>query len=437
MRPHSFRVCFALVAVPAVFAACRGSSSGPGVEAIASTSGGASTAGIGGGSTVGGDGGGEAHETPLVTPVAVVGGDGNRYTFVGRFDMANPNAPRFSFLGSKIGVQFTGTSLAVSVADTGYDYFNAVIDGGPAIIVPSQPSTGPQTLPIASNLPPGKHTAWLSKRTEASQRDKVDTTRAAGVVTFNNFVLGPDGAFLSAPAPKPRLIEALGDSGCTGYGVDQLMHNGADACNYTLATQNADATVFAFAAQACDAEVVNLSASGRGIYDSQYNPNNLKSQLSYVYQMTIAPNAQPAWGFTGYTPDVVVINGGGDDVFGESGRGAFPDPAAILSTYTQLLANIRSHYPKALIVAAIGAGAFGQDKVTISTAIQQAIAARAAAGDTNVTFFDYFNGSPNGWSSYSDAAGTFFYGCEYHASAAGSKFLGDQLATFLKAKLGW
>jgi lysophospholipase L1-like esterase len=359
------------------------------------------------------------------------------YTFVGRFDSADPNAVRFSFMNSKIGVQFTGTQLAVRLADTGFDMFNVVIDGAAPIVLAAQPNTVPQLYPVAAGLTAGTHTAWMTKRTEATQRDKITPTHATGAVRFAGFVLGADGTFLPPPAAKARLIEALGDSSCTGYGVDQTVHSSADACNYSIATQNADASVFAFAAQALDAELVNLSTSGRGIYTSQWDPNDLQNQLPSIYKWTVSPNPTPAWSFTGYTPDVVIINAGGDDVIGTAGNGALPDPNAFVQIYTQLLADIRAHYPKAQIVAALGSGLFGQDKVTITNAINLAIAARTAAGDTQLSLFDYFGDKPNGWTTYADAGATLLYGCEGHASTAGSKFLGEKLAAFLRTKLSW
>jgi hypothetical protein len=327
--------------------------------------------------------------------------------------------------------------LSVTLSDTGTDMFNVSIDGVPQTTLVSSPNSVPQTYSIASGLASGTHTVWMTKRTEPYQADKVDLTKLTGTTTFYGFTLSPDGAFQAPPLGRVRIIEFLGDSSCSGYGVDQLVAANANTCVYTIATQNADASVPAATAATAEAEVINVSASGRGIYTSQYDPNDLTNQLPYLYKETVPPAASSVYGFDQYVPHVVVINGGGDDVFGDAGNGNFPDPAAFLSSYTGLVTSIRGHYPNALIVCAVGSGTFGNDKILIANAINQVVAARAAAGDTNVTAYDYFAGSPNGWSTYGDVAISLGYGCEGHASTAGSKFLGGQLGAFIKTKMGW
>lgn len=363
-------------------------------------------------------------------------GPNQSYFLVGRLDTSNPNFAKMSFLGSRVGVRFSGTSLALVAADTGYDLLNVYIDGAttPQVLTLA-PSTTPQTYPVTSTLAAGEHIAWFSKRTEAWQKDKVDTTKTTGAISFYGVTLSSDGNLLKPPAPKKRLIEAIGDSGCTAYGVDQA--NTSDSpCSYTVGTQNADESLFAYAAQALDAELVNVSTSGRGIYNS-YWIQTLGEQLPYFYTQTVSPNPSPAWNFTSYVPDVVVVDGGGDDLFGDTGVGAFPDTNAFLTTYTKLLTDIRGHYPQAFIVCALSAGASGNDKITLGGAIQQVVTARNAAGDPNVAYFEFFTGNPNGWASYSDAGGTFGYGCEWHVSAKGAQFLGQRLAAFVQTKLGW
>lgn len=363
-------------------------------------------------------------------------GPNQSYFLVGRFDLSNPNCATSSLLGSRIGVRFSGTSLALVASDTGYDSLNVYIDGAATPqVVALAPSTTPQTYPIATTLAAGEHVAWFSKRTEGWQKDKLDTSKTTGAISFYGVTLASGGTLLKPPAPKNRLIEAIGDSGCSGYGVEQISTNAAP-CQYTVGTQNADQSLFAYAAQATQAEVVNTSVSGRGVYNS-YWIQDVNFQLPYYYPQTVSPNPSPVWNFTSYVPDVVVVDAGGDDLFGNSGEGTFPDASAFLAAYTKLVTDIRGHYPQALIVCALAAGASGNDKITLGTPIQQVVAARKAAGDANIAYFEFFTGNPNGWTSYADAASVFGYGCEGHPSAKGAQFLGQRLGAFLQTKLGW
>lgn len=424
----------------------------------------------------------------VVTTAPMAGAQSNvivdpRYPWalVGRFDLTDPNAPKFGLPNSRIGVRFTGTSLAVKFADggatpdSGYDTFDVNIDGvdyaatanqflttpgTPAPCVPqaqvplvdgnnfpgcllltrSADMNVPTTYPIAQNLDPNiEHVAWLTKRTEFYQG-------RVGTVKMFGFVLD-DGATLLAPPPYlRRRIEVVGDSSTAGYGSAQR-----SACSYSERNSDGAIAIPAYLARYLRAEVVNLSSSGQGVYRSVYDKNT-QHNLPVLYRAAL-PLQSPAYDFNRDHVDVVVLSAGGDDLWGNAGAGYFNNNDATVTTsardnfvaaYTAWLTEIRSVRKDATIVCALSYAAFNQDIVTLGSALQDAVAARNNAGDTNVLYYTWFpandpNRNPKGYASINDAASPLGlpYGCSGHPQPKMSQYLAGLLAPVIAQKMGW
>lgn len=374
--------------------------------------------------------------TPAATPyVGTVSGPGNAYTFVGRVDTSVPALPRFSLPNSRVGGTFTGTSLGLLMTGNGSDSFSVVIDNGAEIVVTTAPTTAMTLYPVTQTLADGNHTAWITKRTEAREQSQLDPNVRTGAITFGGFSLAPGASMGAPPAPRSHLIITIGDSGFTGYGAGQLI-TPAQSCVFTPATQNATLSVPAKLADLLSAELINVSASGKGIAASAFDPANPNNQLPAMWQMLVPPNKTPVYPFEPLSVDAVIINGGSNDLVGNYGVGVIADLNVFISTYTALLADIRSHYPTALIVGLVTPNAIQSDKATLTQTITQAVAARTAAGDSRVFVYDYFAQDANNWQSYNDAdvALNLGHGCQGHPSGAGAAFLADRLATFLRLK---
>jgi hypothetical protein len=453
-------LCLALLCVSCAIGRTTDTSSGNDEESN-TTSGVQTTSVTTGGSTSGG-----TTPTPGTTQdgndnVVAVSNSISNYTTIGRFYAANANALQFALPASQIGGRFTGTSLAVKFADTGYDYFDVILDGNTWVstsfsatggclpvaqaqainsnanavtgCVRSVPATTPQTYVIATNLSPGNHTAWLIKRTEMYQGTG---TSAVGQSTFYGFVLDANATLLTPPKANTRRIDFIGDSGFTGYGAGQLMHNANDYCDFTPANQDAAASVPYLTGQLLHADAINVSSSGQGVVDGVYdsNPNHL---LPVLYEEILPPAASPAYAFTTQV-DVVVIAGGGDDLNGASGSGSFTDPNAFVAGYASWLEKIRAHYPNALLVCTLTSGAQSADITTLGGALQQAVQMRKTAGDTKVVYYSFFMNETS-FTTYTDIASkcSFYYGCKYHPSPAGALWLANRLATFIRGQTGW
>ena len=380
--------------------------------------------------------------TPTPAPAPAPTPPKQPYVFIGRFDQSDPRGPRFAFSGSRIGANFTGTSLAVVLSDSNTDLFNVVIDGDPAQaptrIIKTQPGSTGVTYPLAKGLAPGNHSVWLTKRTEFSQSgDKA----SVGQTQFLGLVLEAGAQFLPPPARLRRRIDFVGDSAFTGYGADQVQKGPDSGCPYTPETQNEDASIPAYTARALQAEHINASASGKAVYRSFYDDNSSHT-LPVVYEEILPFDTKSVWDFSQWTADAVVLSAGGDDVFGDSGSGTFPDRAAFVDADVAWMAKIRAHYPQAVIVNVMSPSAKLTDIALLGDALKEAVARRNAAGDAKVFYYSYFTDDKI-YSTYDDLARgagntqPLYWGCRYHPSAAGAHFLAQRLAAFMRPKLGW
>jgi len=139
------------------------------------------------------------------------------------------------------------------------------------------------------------------------------------------------------------------------------------------------------------------------------------------YPRTLPERATSTWDFSKFVPDAVVINLGTND-FAKGDPGA-PFQAA----YLKFVSDLRGHYPAARFFLALGTMLSADDYAKASTYLKAVIAARATAGDTNLTLLEF--GIQDG-----NADGL---GCDYHPSLKTHQKMADKLQAALKADLGW
>jgi lysophospholipase L1-like esterase len=322
---------------------------------------------------------------------------------VGRVDTTNPAKPRFSWSGTGFVARFSGTSLDADLAITGATtIFKAVVDGTPQ--PPFSAAVGPGSYPLAAGLTDGVHTVELYRQTEGSQGE----SQLQGLT-----VGGGAGALMDAPAAPGRLIEVVGDSITCGYG-----DLGTLADSECFSTESHWDTYEAVAARALGAEVSTIAASGRGVVRNYGGDTG--GTMPMIYAQTLTNLPAPLWDFH-VEPQVVIINLGTNDISNSKGD---PGPG-FETTYTSLLATIRSQYPHTFIVCTVAPLLSGSDLATIAGHIQAAVAARNAAGDASVEYFPI------------PAQTSDKYACQYHPNVAENKLMADMLVAELQAKLGW
>ncbi|NND29452.1 MAG: hypothetical protein HKN97_12750 [Myxococcales bacterium] len=308
--------------------------------------------------------------------------------YLGRFDDSDPDAVRFSWSGSGFAVRFRGTGARATFR--GGRSFTVVVDGD-AQPDPFQVSdVAGEAYDLASNLPDGEHTIEVYRRTEASNGPTV----VVGVEV--------DGEPLSVPRPT-RQLEIVGDSWSTGQGVE----SSNEVCDSSA--QNHFVTWGAIAARAVDAELSTVAWAGKGVVGEPMLP---------LYDRVIGTED----GSTGTirTADAVFVSLGANDfVAGEL-------PTEFVPAYVSLLEQIRLQHPDALIACIWPQLPDPSETALARSAIDAAIAERAAAGDAQVT------GADLELDELVDLA------CDnYHPGPETHALMADKTIEFLSAELGW
>ena len=339
---------------------------------------------------------------PQATRAADVAATDPQVRYVGRFDRTDAAGPRCAWSASTVAVTISGGSLSVKLKETGNDFWQVVVNGQPTSVLELQP--GEHVYPVVADLPAGRHTVELVKRTEASQ----------GITQVLGFQIDDSAKLLPTPA-RPRRIEVIGDSISCGYGNEAARKEE----NFTPVTENAWLAYGAVAARAVNADYVCVAWSGKKLW-----PNN--SILDYYDRVLPAPT-EHKWDFTAWTPDVVVINLGTNDFNAKVN----PEEAGWVEAYVGFIKQIRSRYPKAPIYCALGTmisdwPSERKPRTTILGYYDKVIAQANAAGGPPVRFLDMGVQKPeNG------------YGANWHPNVKTNSLMGAQLVETLKKDLGW
>ena len=335
---------------------------------------------------LGDDGGLGVDAGPTIVP-------GPRY--VGRHDASDPGAVRLSWSGSGLILRFRGTGARVSMNGAGR-FFTVIVDGSVQPTLAVSGASG--TYSLAADLPDGEHTVELYRRTEGS----------FGPTVVHG--LEVDGELLAVPEPT-RQLEVVGDSISAGYGVD-----GPDRfCDFSAETENHFLTYGAVAARALGAELSTVAWSGKGAVHNYGDDRN--EPMPELYGRVIATDAAS----TGVIrpADAVVVNLGTND-FSTDGD---PTDAEFVPAYVNLLEQIRSRHPDALIACTVGPPLGTSDQTRARGGIEMAIAQRNMAGDARVTWVDL--------DGFSD------WGCDWHPGDETQALLAEDLVAFLRSELGW
>jgi hypothetical protein len=201
-----------------------------------------------------------------------------------------------------------------------------IIDDGTPSLINLTPGTA--IYAAASGLMNSVHKIRLFKRTETQE----------GEVAFKGFEL-EDGKSLVAPPARPqRRIEYFGDSITSGHSV----------ASTTGDTNNADGkdnyyTYASVTARNLKAEYHCISVSGIGLYVDTWGFGGNMQTLYYDKE-----SDSTTWDFSKWTPQVVVVNLGQNDYWGNYSQSGAQD------NYIQFAQTLRGEYPDANIILALG-----------------------------------------------------------------------------------
>lgn len=320
--------------------------------------------------------------------------------FMGRFDTSDAAGPRFAWPGSAISAHFSGASISVRLRDEGNNQFQIIVDGLPTAVIATRKSLDLYT--IASGLGEGEHDVTISKRTEAS----------LGEVQFLGFVPDAGGALRPWPArTKTKRIEFVGDSITAGFGNE----GASPTCPFSAATENEFLTYAAITARDLDAEHTTIAWSGKTI-----------DGMAQLYDRALPARATSRWHFGAWVPEVVVVNLGTNDFFqGDLQQLVF------VTAYVSLLARIRSHYPRALIVCALGPmllDTYPPGALNLTRArryLRASMDSAHAKGDARVSTIEFQPQDPA------------TAGCGFHPNLRTHREMAKQLTAEIKTALGW
>ena len=270
-------------------------------------------------------------------------------------------------------------------------------------------------------LRPGTHRYDLLGGMEAGVPHEVEIVRDtqpvdcdATRVVFD--ALWADGT-LTAPAPRPRLIEFIGDSLTVGEGTV----GPRDAMDWRMLWISNRFAFPELVSDALDADKRVVALGGWGAYLSyDANPGHA---LGHIYDKLcgIVPAANVDYDFAAQRrADAVVINLGTNDG-GAIDRMEGPERdaalAALEESAARLLADVRAHNPGAPILWAYGMCGDG-----VAAPLRRAVERRVAAGDATVRYL-----------ALDDCAGDV--GSRMHPSRSAHRRAAEQIAGALEKML--
>ena len=263
--------------------------------------------------------------------------------YSGRIIMTD-EAAELTWSASSIKMNFKGTGVKAVLKDEhGYDYWNVIIDGKVVSVI--QPDSIQKEYTLVSGLAEGNHTVELFKRTEW----------AMGKTWFYGFELDRYASVLLPPPQQKRKIEFFGNSITCGYAIEDTTGQDRGTAPY----ENAYLSYASITARHFDAELHSTTKSGIGIMVSW-----VPLIMPELYNRLDPTDAESKWDFSKYKPDLVVINLLQNDKWivnlpdNDQFKAKFgtkpPTDEQIIKAYKDFVKTIRSKYPKAPIICAIG-----------------------------------------------------------------------------------
>lgn len=246
--------------------------------------------------------------------------------------------------GTSILFNIEGTGASVVMNDEkGENYFNVVIDG--VSLKHFKLKKGRNEYPVATDLPKGKHTLELIKRTEWDR----------GKTVFYGIKPANEAAIAPPPAARRRTIEFFGNSITSGYANED--YSGHDSPDSSLT--NNYYSYAAITARHFDANFYCTSKSGIGIMLSWF-----PLIMPQLYYRLNPADSTSHWKFSSVEPQVVVVNLFQNDSwlvkkpehasFKKAFGSTLPTEKFIIQSYKDFVSSIRQVYPRATIICLLG-----------------------------------------------------------------------------------
>lgn len=280
--------------------------------------------------------------------------------YIGRWEK-NDIAAKSAWGGAYLKTKFSGDRIKVEFGGPADVYVS--IDGGEDVLY---------------NVP--GHS--IVDVTPAGLTEGVHTLRIAAKYTFDsvnirNIILAENNT-LSEPEVSSKLVEFIGDSNTAGY----LLSNNALG-NYSW-----------LVSEQLGVEHVAIAYTGMALSDGISNRNinrDVGMSVAFFKKRPLDERTDYDWNFTGYTPNVVVINLGGND----GNTTAVPGgKAALQAQLPGFLTKIREKYADAQIVVLINTS---NNVFNVEAELISGVSAyTTSSGDTKVSManaYDWVKGN--------------------------------------------
>lgn len=315
------------------------------------------------------------------------------------------DAAELIWSATSVSITFEGKAISAVLQDLDTaNYYNVILDN--EVVKRFRPEQTKKSYELANNLTAGKHTVQLFKLTEWDK----------GKTLFYGFETTSKTKILPTPAKK-RKMEFFGNSITCAYGVEDTL--GDSGFGYF---QNAYLSYASITARHFNAQLHSTSKSGIGIMVSWF-----PLIAPEMYDRTDPLDPASKWEFGKYTPDIVVINLFQNDSwivertdFTEFKRrfgDRKPDEDQIVAAYKKFVTTIRSKYPQAHIICALGNMDATREGSPWPGYIQKAV---SQINDAKIytQFFPYKN-TPG------------------HPDIQEQKAMADQLISFIEKNIKW
>lgn len=326
--------------------------------------------------------------------------------YMGRIAYTDTSGAEIYWSGTSLKINFKGTNVKALLKDEkGDNFFNVIIDDGPAVIL--RPDSSKALYTLADGLEYGDHSVQLYKRTQWH----------LGSTRFYGFQLGDGTELLPRSAPKKRKIEFYGNSITAATALKDTSGLNSDSM-YT----NNYASYASRTARHFDAEYSFIVRSGIGITVSW-----MPIVMPEIYDRLDPRDPQSRWDFSKFKAEIVVINLFQNDSWlvklpeHKEFKARFgiqnPNAEFFIKAYSDFVRSIRARYPEAKIICMLGNMDITRAGSPWPDYVQKAVQSLNDPG-----IYSYF-------APYKNTPG--------HPTVAEHKVLAEGLITFIEQTLGW
>ncbi len=319
--------------------------------------------------------------------------------YTGRVDKSNAVGPVMWAPGTYINIAFEGTYCIMKINDEvkygkSHNYIIVQVDNEKPYRI--QLKEKENTIVLASNLKPGKHSVTICKSTEA----EIGWLQPTAFITKK----------LVRTTKKPkRKIEFIGDSITCGMGNDESSQACGTAEWYDQ--NNAWIAYGPRTARALNAQWHLSAISGIGLIHSCCGKTTVMPPL---YKKLSLSADSINWNFKMYQPELVTICLGQND--------GIQDSTTFCNAYINFMKELRSYYPKATLVM---------------------LTSPMANAALNNTLQQYILSIEKALKQKDKKIGHYFFtqqytkGCSWHPSAKDHEQMAEELTAYLKQKMRW